>query len=286
MHGGQDQVARLRGFDRDVGSLEIADFADHDDVRILPQEGAKRDRERHPRLVVDVDLVDARQRNFRRVFGRRNVDAGLVENLQHRVQRHRLAATRRAGNENHPVRPADRVHQQCLLVGVVAQVLDADQRSAGIENTHHDLFAEQCRQCRDPEVDRPVLRQHQLQASILRHAFLGDVELRDDLDARGHLVLDHQRWLRNLDERAVETVADPVVLFERLEVNVGCAGGDRIEQDLLDVADDRRVVDFGAVVLDSRRCRQLVEVDLQIFGRHQRRQRGVARFDDLGDGDR
>ena len=57
----QHQVARLRGLDRDLGRLEVADFADHDHVRILAQEGAQRRRERQADLRVDVDLVDARQ---------------------------------------------------------------------------------------------------------------------------------------------------------------------------------------------------------------------------------
>ena len=30
-----------RGLDRDLGGLEVADLADHDDVRVLPQEGAQ-----------------------------------------------------------------------------------------------------------------------------------------------------------------------------------------------------------------------------------------------------
>ena len=40
----QHQVARLRRLDRDVGGLEVADFADHDDVRVLAQEGLQRRR--------------------------------------------------------------------------------------------------------------------------------------------------------------------------------------------------------------------------------------------------
>jgi hypothetical protein len=36
---GQHQVAGLRGLDGDVGGFQVADFADHDDVRILAQEG-------------------------------------------------------------------------------------------------------------------------------------------------------------------------------------------------------------------------------------------------------
>jgi hypothetical protein len=66
---GQHQVAGLGGLDGDVGGFQVADLADHDDVRILAQEGLERGREGEAGLVVDVDLVDAGQVDFRRVFG-------------------------------------------------------------------------------------------------------------------------------------------------------------------------------------------------------------------------
>ena len=53
------------------------------------------------------------------------------------------------------------------------------------------------------------------------------------------------------DEDAVDAVADAVVLLVGLEVDVGGAGADRVEQDLLDVLDDRRVLDVR-VLLDRR----------------------------------
>ena len=107
----QHEVARLRRLDRDVRGFEVADFADHDDVRILAQERLQRDRERQARLVVDVDLVDAGKLDFRRVLGGRDVDAGLVQDVEAGVQRHRLAAAGRAGDEDHAVRPPDREQQ-------------------------------------------------------------------------------------------------------------------------------------------------------------------------------
>ena len=41
----EHEVARERGLDRDLGRLEVADLADEDDVRVLPQERAQRGRE-------------------------------------------------------------------------------------------------------------------------------------------------------------------------------------------------------------------------------------------------
>ena len=134
----------------------------------------------------------------------------------------------------------------------------------------HDLLAEERRQRRDAEVDRLGLRQHELHPPVLRHALLGDVELGDDLDPRRDLVLDRERRLRDLHQDAVEAVADAVELLVGLEVDVGGAGGDRVEQDLLDVADDRRVLDLGCPRRRVVGCdRPSSSVDLDVLeGRH------------------
>ena len=67
------------------------------------------------------------------------------------------------------------------------------------------------------------LRQLELHAAVLRHALLGDVEPRDDLDPRRELVLDGERRLRDLAQVAVDAEADAVVVLVRLEVEVGGA---------------------------------------------------------------
>ena len=174
---------------------------------------------------------------------------GLVQDVEAGVERDRLAAAGRAGDEDHAVRPADRVQQRCLLVGLVAQRLDAELDARRIEDPHHDLLAEERRQRADAEVDRLGLRQHELHPAVLRHALFRDVELGDHLDPRRDLVLDHERRLRDLHQDAVEPVADAVELLVRLEVDVRDAGADRVEQDLLDVLDDRRVLDLGAFLV-------------------------------------
>ena len=56
---GEHEVTGERRVDRDLGRLLVADLADHDDVRILAEEGAERAREGEPDLRVDVHLVDA-----------------------------------------------------------------------------------------------------------------------------------------------------------------------------------------------------------------------------------
>ena len=56
----EHEVAGERGLDRDLGGLEVANLADHDDVRVLPQERAQRGREVEPDVLVHLHLVDAR----------------------------------------------------------------------------------------------------------------------------------------------------------------------------------------------------------------------------------
>jgi hypothetical protein len=41
----EDQMPCESGLDRDLGSFEVADLADQDDVRVLPEERSERGRE-------------------------------------------------------------------------------------------------------------------------------------------------------------------------------------------------------------------------------------------------
>src|SRR6185437_10858659 len=57
--GREHEVAGEGGVDGDLRRLLVTDLADHDHVRILPEEGAQRAGEGEPDPGVDVDLVDA-----------------------------------------------------------------------------------------------------------------------------------------------------------------------------------------------------------------------------------
>ena len=91
MQGREHHVARLRRLDRDLARLLVADLAHHDDVRVLAQERLQRDGESKPRLVVHVDLVDAREVDLRRIFRGGNVDLRLVEDVEAGIEGDGLA---------------------------------------------------------------------------------------------------------------------------------------------------------------------------------------------------
>jgi hypothetical protein len=236
-----------------------------------------------PAFLVHVDLIHACQLDFGGILGRRDVDAGLVQDVEASVERHRLAAAGRPGDEDQPIRPPDGLQQRGLLIGLVAQRLDADLDPRRIENTHDDLFAEERRQRAHPEIDRLGLGQHDFHPAVLRDALFRDVELGDHLDPRGELVLDHERRLGDLHQDAVEAVSDPVVFFVRLEVDVRDAGLDGVDQDLLQITHDRRILDLGAFLVPTARLRGvgLLEIDLQVLHRAYVLQQRTGRLDQL-----
>ena len=164
----------------------------------------------------------------------------------------------------------------CLLERLVAERVDAEHRARRIEDTHHDFFAEERRARADAEVDGPVLRDLHLDAAVLGHAPLGDVEPGHDLQAGGQLDGQLDRRGGHFLQHAVEPEPDPVRALVGFEVDVRCATLDRIEHDLVDEPDDGRVFDVGpldALVDGVLVGRDLEAVELEIVAgkfRHRR----------------
>src|ERR1700687_4304740 len=63
----KDEMAGLRSLHSNFGGLQVADLPHHDDVWILPQDGAQRAGEGEPGTRVYMHLVDAGQRIYDRI---------------------------------------------------------------------------------------------------------------------------------------------------------------------------------------------------------------------------
>ena len=83
---GQHQVAGERSLDRDLCGLKVADLADHDHVRVLPQDGPQGFGKGQVDLGIHLRLAHARQLVFDGVFHRHDVVARGVQALQRGVQ--------------------------------------------------------------------------------------------------------------------------------------------------------------------------------------------------------
>ena len=62
------QVAGKRGLDCDLSGFGVADFADHDLVGVVAQDGTQSARKREPFLLVHRNLRDSRQLVLDRIF--------------------------------------------------------------------------------------------------------------------------------------------------------------------------------------------------------------------------
>ncbi len=92
----QHEVARQARLHRDLGRLEVADLADHHDVGVLAQDCAQAACEGHLDLRVHLRLADAVDVVLDRILDRQDVAREVVDALERRVQRRRLAGARRA----------------------------------------------------------------------------------------------------------------------------------------------------------------------------------------------
>src|SRR4030095_3755121 len=164
----------------------------------------------------------------------------------------RLAGARGTGDEHHAVWVLHGLHEVRLGTRLDSELLEIQREVALVENSEHDFFAEQRRQGRHTIVD-DLVAELQLYAPIRRHATLGDVQQRHDLEARDQRRLQLGRRLHHFHERAVDAVAYAQLVLEALEMNVRRAALHRVGPDRVDHLHYGRVID---------RCRKCDRVDL------------------------
>ena len=246
-----------RGADRDLRRLEVAGLTDEDDVGVLAQEGAQRRREGPAHAVVDLHLVDALQVVLDGILGRHDVVLGRIDRVDGRIERGRLARARRPRDEDHAVRLVDRPGELLQAPLVEAELREVELQRVLVEDPEDRLLAEDRRQGRHAKVDLAGAVP-ELEAPVLRHAALGDVQVRHDLEAREDRGLETFGRREHLVEHAVDPEPDPEHLLVRLEVYVRGAFLDRVHEHHVDELDDRRLVgrllqlegvDLGAVLV-------------------------------------
>ena len=83
--------------------FRIADFAHHDLVRVVAENGAQAAGECQPLFFVNWDLRDAANLIFDRIFNGDNFVFVSLDFIHRRVKRGRFAAARWAGDQHHAV---------------------------------------------------------------------------------------------------------------------------------------------------------------------------------------
>ena len=244
---GEHQVAGERGLDAGRRGLLVAHLADHDDVRVGAQECLHHRGEVEPRLAVDLHLAQALLRDLDRILGGPDLGVGRVQELEHRVQRGRLARAGRAADEEQAVGLGDG-GLQLFEVGAREAHLLERHRLAGGEDTHDDVLdAAGGRDGGDAQLDveRPELLE--LDFPVLGFPLLGDVEVAHDLDARRDRRAVARRHLNVGTERAVLAEADLGLRLARIGLDMNVGGP------LVVGVDDHLVDELHELVVRSRR---------------------------------
>src|SRR5439155_12038869 len=217
--------------------------ADEHDDGVLTQDRPQPGREGQAALRVHLNLVHAAKLIFDRVFDRDDLAFDVVDLAQGRVEGCGLARSGRPGDQDDAVRHVqDLVEMSAVALGH-AEMLGAQDRVAAVEDSQHDRFAVDHRDDRDADVDLAA-GDFELDAAVLRQALFGDVQVRQNLDAAddGGVEAADGAGHVGLDQHAVDAVAKTQLVLERLDVNVGGAGFNRLGEDLVHETDDRGVL--------------------------------------------
>ena len=239
---GENQVAGKRGADRDLGGVFVADFADHDDVGVLAEDGTEGAGEGEADLGADLHLVYAGDFVFDGVFDGDDPKIGGIDFPEKRVKRGALAGARGAGDEDDAVRVVEDADDLSLLVGAHPEAVHRVGFLLLIQEAEGDGLGVDGRRGGDADIEDGGVGL-EVDAAVLRETFFGDVEARHDLEARDNGVLEAEEVLRDGhgDEQAVDAVADAELFLLRLKVDVGGLVFDGLFDDVGDEADDRGV---------------------------------------------
>ena len=139
------KVTSQRCLDGGFSRFVVSNFADQNDVRVMTKDGSQTSGERQTDSTVNLNLADAVELVFDRIFNRDDLGVSTANFVQTAVKRRLLSATRWAGYQHDAVRQADQ-----LLEGLVnwvrhAHAAQVKDHPAFVENTKDDAFAVQHR---------------------------------------------------------------------------------------------------------------------------------------------
>ena len=215
-------MAGQSSLDGDLGGLVIANFTDHNDVRVGTQNRSQRVGERQSRLRIHLHLIDAFHPIFHRVFDRDDVHVRARYDSEARIQGGGLAGTRRAGHQRHTPGFHHRFAVAVEVHLIQAELLEGHVGGATIEDSNHDLLAPDRWQTRHTKVARFVA-DLESEATILWNTAFRDVHVAHDFDARQDLGLDALWVARGFVKHAVDSEPNAQVCLGWFNVDVRCA---------------------------------------------------------------
>src|SRR5437667_1535202 len=114
------------GADGDVGRLDVANFADHYDIRILPQNMAKTFGKSEIDFRLHIDLGNSRQAIFHRLFDGNDAALDRVNAGKKTIKGCRFSAAGWAGQQDDSVRLREQLANDLLLFFAQVEPLETE----------------------------------------------------------------------------------------------------------------------------------------------------------------
>ena len=187
MESGKHQMARQRGLDRRVQRLGVADLADHDHVRVVPEYGSECLGEIHLVGIVHLGLEDAGNLVLDGVLHRKDIERTKIQQeLDRRVEGRGLAAAGRSREKHEPVRRGKHVLELVAILLSQPQLVGRVTLGVGLQETQRHTLAVSPRKRRQTHVKRgdmlrEVVRNTPRERAVLRRTPLVQLEVRHHL---------------------------------------------------------------------------------------------------------
>ena len=211
---------------------------------------------------IDLHLVDPREPVLDRILDRDDVDLRVVDLGDRRVERGRLSRSRWAGDEKRPGRLSHNRGDGVAHRLRQPERLERRRLARLVDQAHHDLLAFDRRQHGNADVEHPADRTRvERDPAVLRAPALGDIELGEHLEPRGHTRGHPLGDALRLGEHAVDAGAHEERVLLRLEMDVAGAVAGGLHDDRVDQPDERSVGD-PVVGLEIVLVALLAELDI------------------------
>src|SRR6185437_3807441 len=227
---GEYQVAGERRLNGDLRGFRVADFANHDFVRVVAQDGAQAAGKGQALFFVHRNLRDAADLVFHRIFNGDDLVFFGLDFVHRGIERGGLAAARGSGDQHHAIGFFDVAPETLQVVLVEShyiqnELLKLFAHRFFVENAKHGVLAVDGGHDGDAEINGPLRRSVlHAEASILWHAPLGNVQLAHDFYARddgGVMVFGDGR--HGLSQHAINAEFNADRVIAGFNVNVGGA---------------------------------------------------------------
>ncbi len=230
---------RLNGH---FSGLQVANLADHDDIRVLSHQRAHAGGKAQFDVVLHLHLVEGRLDHLDGVFDGAQVDLGGRQFLEGGVQRGGFTRTGRAGDQNDAVGLAGHFLPATQVITGKTQLVEVLEQHLGVEDPHHHFFAERRRQRRQAQLHFAILGCGGLDPPVLWFAFFGDVHPAEAFQAADNCHDHLRRKLVNVMQHAVDAKPHGALFAAWLDMNIAGALLKCVLEQPVDDIDDVRVV--------------------------------------------